>query len=288
MFIKDLFNNKKFVYSFELFPPKPDSPVETIYNALSELKKIKPDYISITYGTQGKIINNATINLARLVKEKYNIEPLAHLTAIHSDKNNILEFINQLKKYNINNILALRGDFRPDLPLSKDFKFASDLANFIKENGNFGISGACYPEGHFESKNLDDDIKNLKIKIDAGISHLNTQLFFDNEDFYNFMDKSAKYGINVPIQAGIMPLVKKRQVERIIGLTGVKIPKKISRTFAKFQNNEKALFDAGIAYATEQIFDLISYGVKGVHLYIMNNATVAQKITNNIISAINA
>lgn len=286
MFIKDMFSQKKIVYSFELFPPKPDSPIQTIYDALFKLQSLKPDYISITYGTQGKNIGDGTIKLARLVKEKYGIEPLAHLTAIHSDKNLILEFMNELKKYGIDNILALRGDIRQEFALSQDFKYAGDLVKFISQNGNFGISGACYPEGHFESKSLVEDIKNLKSKVLAGVSHLNTQLFYDNEDFYKFMDMVNLAGINVPIQAGIMPLIKKRQIERIIGLTGVKIPAKISRMLAKFGDNEQALYDAGIAYATEQIIDLVSYGVKGIHLYIMNNADMAIKITDNIASVL--
>jgi methylenetetrahydrofolate reductase (NADPH) len=286
MFIKDFFNKGKTVYSFELFPPKDDLPENCLYDTIAILKDLNPDYISITYGTKGINNDGATIRLARIVKEKYGITPLAHLTAIHNTKEDALNFLNELKACGIDNVLALRGDIRPNIPVSKDFKYASDLVRFIKENGNFGISAACYPEGHFESGSVDNDIKNLKIKVEAGAHHLNSQLFFDNEDFYKFSDKILKAGINVPVQAGIMPVVKKRQIERIISLTGVKIPPKFSRLFAKYSDNEKALFDAGIAYATEQIIDLLSFGVKGIHLYIMNNAEVASKITNNIASVL--
>lgn len=285
MFIRDLFEQKKVVYSFELFPPKPTSPIDTLYRALDELKELSPDYISITYGT-GAGMGEGTLNLCRLIKQKYGIEPLSHLTCIHSDKQSILEYLKELEKSGIENILALRGDIKPGLPLSEDFKYASELIEFIRRHGNFGISAACYPEGHFEAPDIVTDIKNLKKKVDAGAQHLNTQLFFVNEDFYRFMDMVRLAGIEVPIQAGVMPLVKRKQIERIIGLTGVKIPAKISRMLAKFGDNDVALFDAGIAYATEQIIDLLSYGVRGIHLYIMNNAAVAKRITQNISSII--
>lgn len=285
MFIKDLFKEKKTVYSFELFPPKPSSPIESLYSALDELKALSPDYISITYGT-GAGLGEATLALCRLIKEKYGIEPLSHLTCIHSNKEDILRYLKQLEEGGIGNILALRGDVKPGLPLSEDFKYASELIEFIRERGSFGISAACYPEGHFEAPDIVLDIKNLKRKVGAGAQHLNSQLFFDNEDFYRFTDMVRIAGIDVPIQAGVMPLVRRKQIERIIGLTGVKIPAKISRMLAKFGDSEQALFDAGIAYATEQIIDLLSYGVRGIHLYIMNSAAVAQKITQNISSII--
>jgi methylenetetrahydrofolate reductase (NADPH) len=285
MFIKDLFKARKTVYSFELFPPKQSSPIETLYAALDELKALSPDYISITYGT-GAGLGEDTLNLCRLIKQKYGIEPLSHLTCIHSDRESILRYLRRLKQSGIENILALRGDVKPGLPLSKDFKYAGQLIEFIRKNGDFGISAACYPEGHFESPDIVSDIRNLKAKVNAGAQHLNTQLFFDNEDFYRFMDMTKLAGIDVPIQAGVMPLVRRKQIERIIGLTGVKIPAKISRMLAKFGDSEEALFDAGIAYATEQIIDLLSYGVSGIHLYIMNSAAVANRITQNISSII--
>lgn len=285
MFIKDLFNRKKTVYSFELFPPKPSSPIESLHAALDAIKELSPDYISITYGT-GAGLGEATLALCRLVREKYGIEPLSHLTCIHSGREDILKYLGELKSAGIKNILALRGDIKPDLPLSKDFMYAGELIEFIRQNGDFGISAACYPEGHYEAPDIVTDIKNLKKKVDAGAQHLNSQLFFDNEDFYRFMDMARLAGIEVPIQAGIMPLVRRKQIERIVGLTGVKIPAKISRMLARFGDNDQALFDAGIAYATEQIIDLLSYGVPGIHLYIMNSAAVAQKITQNISSII--
>lgn len=282
MNIKDLFGKGKLVYSFEIFPPKADSPISTLYDALGSFKELKPDYISVTYGTSGEENQNNTIEISRTIKEKYNIEPLMHLTAIHSDKETVKRTCEKLKAYGIKNVLALRGDVHPGVPVSKDFKYASDLITYLKEVADFNIAAACYPEGHFESKSLEQDLQALKKKVDLGVSHLNTQLFFENQPFYRFKELCAKNNIDVPIQAGIMPLVRKKQIERIVSLSGAKIPSKISRMFARFGNDERALYDAGIAYATEQIIDLISYGVDGIHLYSMNKPDVAARITENI------
>ncbi|MDI9487634.1 MAG: methylenetetrahydrofolate reductase [NAD(P)H] [Bacillota bacterium] len=282
MNIKDLFVKKKAVVSFEIFPPKATSPIEKIYDTLEALRGLMPDYISITYGAGGSVISNRTVELASLVKNKYKIEPLAHLTAIHSSKEDILHLLNELKEKNINNILALRGDIKEGHPVSKDFRYASDLVKFILQNGNFNISGACYPEGHFESANLDKDLDFLKKKVDSGVTHLNTQLFFDNQDFYCFLEKARKKGINVPIQAGIMPIVKKKQIENIVFLSGVKLPSKFSKLIAKYGHDDEMMRAAGVEYATEQIIDLLKNNVQGIHLYIMNNAQLAKDIIKNI------
>jgi methylenetetrahydrofolate reductase (NADPH) len=280
MYISELFEKKKAVLSFEIFPPKLTSPIESIYETIEQLSLLAPDFISITYSAGGSG-NSRTAELCKLVKEKYKIEPLAHLTCVNSCKKDIINEIEKLKNYGIKNILALRGDKNPQFNCS-DFKYSSDLINFIMNNGNFNVSAACYPEGHIESVNLDDDIKNLKYKVDCGAKHLITQLFFDNEDYFNFKEKTDKAGIIVPIETGIMPLVKKQQVERMITLTGVKIPAKLSRILAKFSDDPKSLMEAGIAYATDQIIDLLSSGVRGIHLYVMNNPYVANKIYGNI------
>lgn len=282
MNIDRFFKEKKAVFSFEIFPPKQTAPIETIYGTLEALSGLRPDYISITYGAGGALRNNRTLELASLVKNKYGIESLAHLTAIHSDKQGVLEFLTSMKDSGLENILALRGDKREDLELSKDFKYASDLVHFIKQNGDFHISGACYPDGHFESPGVDDDIQNLKIKVDSGVTHLNTQLFFDNDSFYRFIDKVRRLGITIPIQAGIMPIISKRQIERTVSLTGGSLPAKFSKLVARYGDNDEAMRAAGIAYATEQIIDLLTNDVEGIHLYIMNNAAVAHKITDNV------
>ena len=182
------------------------------------------------------------------------------------------------KQAGVENILALRGDVNPALVPKQDFRYASDLVSFIKENGDFNIIGACYPEGHSESSSLLDDIRNLKIKVDAGTDHLITQLFFDNSYFYSFRERASIAGINVPIEAGIMPAVNKKQIERMVTLCGVRLPKKFVTMMEKYENNPVAMRDAGIAYAVDQIVDLMAHGVDGIHLYTMNNPYIAKKI----------
>lgn len=280
MQIDKLFKTKRAVFSIEVFPPKQTTPIENIYPTLERLSALSPDFISVTYSAGGSG-NGRTGEIASMLKDTYKVEPLAHLTCINSDRQTIDCQLAGLKKSGIENILALRGD-KVAGAKEGEFKYASNLISHISKFGGFNIGAACYPEGHHESADLDADIINLKKKTDAGASHLISQLFFDNEDFYNFLDKCQKNDITVPIQAGIMPLIRKSQVERILTLTGVKIPQKLSRLLAKFSNDQDSLTEAGISYATDQIVDLLSYGVSGIHLYVMNNADVGERIINNI------
>lgn len=288
MQIKEIFDKKKLVFSFEIFPPKATSSIDTIYKTLEALSDLRPDFISVTYGAGGGSNQNKTTEITSIIKNKYNIESVAHLTCISSTKHEINEVLKGLKKEGVENILALRGDVPLDEEIKGDFKHASDLVKYIKENGNFDLAGTCYPEGHMDSKNLEEDVKNLKYKIDAGVTHLITQLFYDNNEFYNFMNLVKKYNINVPIEAGIMPLTNKKQIYRIAELSGSKIPDKYRKIVDKFEHDPDALLDAGIAYATEQIIDLISNGVDGIHLYTMNNPYVARKTHNNIIKLVHS
>lgn len=283
----ELFKNKK-VLSFEIFPPKRTSSIDTIYSTLEELKDLKPDFISVTYGAGGSENCNTTIEIASAIKHKYGVESVAHLPSINLSKEEVLLNLEKFKENGIENILALRGDINPEITPKDDFKHASDLITFIKANGNFNIIGACYPEGHTENKDLDKDIENLKIKVDAGAEHLVTQLFFDNNYFYNFQDKMKKIGINVPVEAGIMPVTNKKQIEKMATLCGVQLPKKFIKMMEKYEHNALAMRDAGIAYAVDQIVDLVSQGVDGIHLYTMNNPYIAKRIyeaTHNIINA---
>ena len=275
MKISKLFKTKT-VYSFEIFPPK-TSPIDTIYTTLDELKGLSPDFISVTYGAGGSSNKDATIEIASAIKNKYNLESVAHLPCIYLTKENVYEMLKEFNNKSIENILALRGDINPDIPPKKDFKYASDLISFIKENGNFNTIAACYPEGHTESKSLKEDIKNLKYKVDSGANHLITQLFFDNNCFYYFLELVRKEGIDVPIQAGIMPVTNKNQIDRIVKLSGATLPKKFTAMLDKYENKDLELKEAGIEYAIEQILDLISQGVDGIHLYTMNNPYVAKK-----------
>lgn len=281
MRIADKFKQGKTIFSFEVFPPKKTSPVETILNALEQMKELSPDYFSITYGAGGSNPGK-TLEIASKIKNEYGIEALAHLTCINSNKEDIDKVLEDLQKENIENILALRGDIVPDLEPKTDFKYASELCEYIKTKGNFNLAGACYPEVHVDAENQVEDIINLKKKVDNGAEFLISQLFFDNSAFYRFYESTKIAGINVPIEAGIMPVTNKKQIERMVSMCGVSLPGKFSKIMQKYENNPEALRDAGIAYAIEQIVDLIANDVDGIHLYTMNNPYVATKIKGAI------
>lgn len=283
----ELFKHKR-VLSFEIFPPKRTSPVDTIYDTIDELKDLAPDFISVTYGAGGSENNTQTLKIASAVKKVYGVESVAHLPSINLTKDDVRTMLNIFNETGIENILALRGDINPDFEPKTDFKYASDLIAFIKEHGDFNVVGACYPEGHTETKSLVEDIHNLKIKVDAGADQLITQLFFDNRDFYSFRERAAIAGIHVPIQAGIMPVTNRKQIERMVSLCGVKLPKKFLAIMERFEHNPEAMRDAGIAYAIDQIVDLITHGVDGIHLYTMNNPYIAQRISAAISTLIAA
>ncbi|RCW47738.1 MULTISPECIES: methylenetetrahydrofolate reductase [NAD(P)H] [unclassified Halanaerobium] len=282
MKIKDIFAEKKVVFSLEIFPPKYDMHIETIYKVLDKFKKIEPDYMSVTYGAGGGVNNNKTCEISSLLKEKYGVEPLAHLTCINSTQENIDDILERLKANKIENILALRGDKPLDGSQTGNYNYAYQLIDYIKKKGDFGVAAASYPEGHLETENLAEDIEYLKHKVDYGVDYLITQMFFDNQIFYNFISQIRKKGIDIPIEAGIMPVINKKQVGRIIELSDAYFPEKFKKILVKYQDNPEALRDAGIAYAVEQIVDLISSDVDGIHLYTMNNPFVARKIKEAI------
>ena len=282
MRISDLFKKKNCLWSFEIFPPKPTADVAAVAGTVEKLAALGPDYISVTCSAGGTG-NARTAEIAKLVKD-CGVEPLAHVTCINSSEADISRTLSELSSLGISNVLALRGDRVEGAKESEDFRHASDLVSFIDRwgGGKFDIAGACYPEGHPESPDILTDIRNLKKKVDAGVTHLNTQLFYDNEDFFRFRDMLSLAGIDVPEQAGIMPLVKKSHVDRTIALSGAKIPAGISRMISRFYDKPEALMEAGIAYAVSQIADLLSAGVSGIHLYVMNNAYVAERITESV------
>lgn len=285
MKIKQMFE-KGTVFSFEIFPPKKTSSIDTIYNTLEQLRDLKPDFISVTFGAGGSSNNNTTCEIAQTIKEKYGIESAAHLPCINYTKEEIVKILGEFKKHGISNILALRGDINPDIPPKSDFKYASDLISFIKQHGDFDIAGACYPEGHMETDNLVTDVLNLKKKIEAGAEHLISQLFFDNSYFYSFLERTQIAGIDVPIEAGIMPVTNKGQIERMVSMCGASLPSKFAKMIQKYEHSPEALRDAGIAYAIDQIVDLVSNGVDGIHLYTMNNPYVAKRISEAVESII--
>ncbi len=285
MYIKDIFAQRKPVISFEIFPPKKDGSIEAIYSTLDGLKDLKPDYISVTYGAGGST-KDRTLEIASLIKHKYGVESLAHLTCITSTKEEIGTMLSQLANNNIHNVLTLRGD----LPQEADFEFpnplhynyACDLVKEVKSRGGFSIGAACYPEGHPECGDMQKDLDHLKTKVEAGADFLITQLFFDNDLFYDFLDKITAMNIKLPVTVGVMPALNKNQIHRMTSLTGASVPPKLGRMMDKYEHSPEALKEAGIAFATEQIIDLLSWGVDGIHLYTMNRPEVTKEITMNI------
>lgn len=273
----ELFENKT-VFSLEVFPPKPDAEESVIYDTLEELSDISPDFISVTYGAGGGNNGCKTIQIASDIKHRYGVESVAHLPCIDLKREKAAEILDSLQAKGIENVLALRGDRRGEGGSTGDFLHASDLISFIKENYDFNVLAACYPEVHPESGSAVNDLKWLRYKTDCGADHLITQLFLDNRYFYDFHEKARIAGIGVPIEAGIMPVTNKRQIERMVKLCGVELPKKFVRILERYEHNEAALRDAGIAYAIDQITDLIAEGVDGIHLYTMNNPYAAHKI----------
>jgi methylenetetrahydrofolate reductase (NADPH) len=281
MKISDLYKEDKTILSFEVFPPKKTSPIESVYGALEELCSLKPAYISVTYGAGGTAADN-TCAIAAKIKHDYNIEPIAHITCVNSSKAEVEASLDSFKANDIENVLALRGDIVPDMEPKTDFKYASELTVFIKKKGGFHIAGACYPEIHPEAKDEVSDIINLKKKVDAGAEFLISQLFYDNRTFYEFEKRCRLAGINVPIEAGIMPVINTKQIQRMVSLCGASLPAKFVRIMNRYENNPEALREAGIAYAVDQCVDLIANGVSGIHLYTMNNPYVARRITEAV------
>ena len=286
MKLTEIFKKDKFCLSFEVFPPKTDSNYDSVKHATEEIAKLNPSFMSVTYGAGGGT-SKYTLDIAKNIKEKYNVPSLAHLTCVSSTRETVKERIKDMVDAGIENVMALRGDLTPEM-VGKDrnhwdYKHAIDLIRDIKSSGfDFCIGGACYPEIHPESTNQNEDIKYLKEKVDAGCSFLTTQMFFDNNLFYNFMYKIREAGITVPIIPGIMPITNKKQVERAINLSGSFMPQRFKALVDKFGDSSETMLQAGIIYATDQIIDLFANGIKNVHVYSMNNPFVAEKIKENL------
>ena len=285
MKLYELFGQGKTVFSCEVFPPKKTSPVDSIFKTLDGLKDIRSDFISVTYGAGGSdTVNQSTHEIASIIQNQYNTPAMAHLTCVAAGKSEVDDILAKLKAAGVENILALRGDVNPNYPPKTDFKHASELVAYIRANSDFGVSAACYPEGHPESPDMVSEIRHLKEKVDAGAQHLVSQLFFDNEDFFRFLEHCRMAGINVPIEAGIMPVLSASSIQRMVSMCGASIPKKLSRILARYGDHPEALREAGMAYAIDQIADLIAGGVDGIHLYTMNNPAVARQISDSLSS----
>ena len=266
--------------SFEVFPPNPEVGNDKIISALQNMQDLAPHFISVTASNNKFNIKETTVRLADYIQNDLNIKTIAHLPAIYLTKDKVAETIADLDKVGVQKILALRGDIIPGVEPQKDFRYATDLIEFITEQApHFDIVGACYPEGHPDSPNQISDIQNLKKKVDAGCSSLVTQLFFDNERFYDFQDKCTLAGIDVPIHAGIMPILNRNQALRLLKTCeNIHLPRKFKAILDKYENDPESLKAAGLAYAVDQIVDLVTQDVAGVHLYTMNNAETAQYI----------
>ena len=282
MNMSSLFEGGRTVFSFEVFPPKKDGSIDTIYSTLEQLSDLHPDFISVTYGAGGSAAGCSTRELATFIKEKCHTQSIAHLTCVNSTKEDIDRIIKEFEEHGIENVLALRGDINPAFPPKDDFRHASDLIEYMKARSDLHFSGACYPECHPEAKDMIDDIRNLKKKVDAGAEHLISQLFFENSHFYDFLEKARIAGINVPIEAGIMPCTNAKQIQRMVSMCGASLPPKFTKMIHRYGDNDEAMRDAGIAYAVDQIIDLVANGVDGIHLYTMNNPYIARKISESV------
>ena len=283
MKIKDLITQDKATLSFEVFPPKKDTDFADVEAAALGIAALKPDYMSVTYGAGGSTKGH-TIQLAREIQEKYDVPTIAHLTCVCTSRDGIKNALVEMKNAGIENILALRGDIPKnyDGQVFAEFSHASELVELIKESGDFCVGGACYPEVHPDSANKHDDIAGLKKKVDAGCDYLTTQMFFDNNIFFNFMYRIREAGINVPIIPGIMPITKRVQVKNAVKLSGCNVPERFKSIVDAFGDTEAAMRQAGIAYATDQIIDLMANGVKHIHVYSMNKPEVAAGIQKNL------
>ena len=282
MKIRDIIAKRETVLSFEVFPPKTSDTFDSVKHATEEIAKLHPSFMSVTYGAAGTSAGYTTAIAENLLH--CGVTPLAHLTCVCSDEEKIAQQLAFLKQAGIENILALRGDIPQGMEKMEGWKFthANELVEFIKKNGDFCVGGACYPEGHVESRNQKEDIVYLKKKVDAGCDFLTTQMFFDNNIFYSFLYKIREAGITVPIIPGIMPVTNAKQIKRIAQLSGTYLPQRFKQIVDRYGENPAAMKQAGIAYATDQIIDLYANGIKAVHVYSMNNPDVAAKICENL------
>lgn len=276
---------KKSHLSFEVFPPKKDEEFENVYQILKDLGKLNPDYISCTYGAGGSRAGK-TIEITSFIQKELHIDAIAHITCVGFTKEDLEQNCTALKAAGVGRVLALRGD-RPQTMTdeqfnNREFYYAADLVRYLKEHTTLDISGACYPEKHFESPSLEEDLRHLKEKVDAGISSLISQMFFDNQYFYRFLDKARALNINVPIHAGIMPITTAKQLGTTVSLSGSSVPKELADIIATYGDDKEDMRKAGIDYAVRQIRDLQEHGVDGIHIYSMNKVKTTTEICGMI------
>lgn len=286
MKIRDILGKGNPTLSFEVFPPKTEDKYESVEKAAMEIAAKNPSFMSVTYGAGGGT-SRYTVEIAAEIQERYGVMALAHLTCVSSTREKVHQVLKELKLRGVENVLALRGDIPQDGKVEKDYHYASELIREIKEIGDFCIGAACYPEGHVESENKTKDIQHLQEKVEAGCDFVTTQMFFDNNILYNYLYRIREKGITVPVIAGIMPVTNVSQIRRICQMSGTYLPSRFKAIVDRFGENPAAMKQAGIAYATEQIIDLIANGVNGIHVYSMNKPDVAEKIQENLSEILN-
>ena len=284
MRIDSILANGSVHLSCEVFPPKKFDGILQAKEAAQEIAALKPAFMSVTYGASGSAPGH-TLEVAEAVRQG-GVTPLCHLTCVQSGREQVLKVLNEMQARGMKNVLALRGDLPQNGEPCRDFVYARDLVEFIHQQGDFCVGAACYPEGHPESGGRMKDIEYLKAKVDAGVSFLITQMFFDNGTLYNFLYRALRAGIDVPVCAGIMPICDVRQVERVTKLSGSIMPPRFAAIADRFAHDPQAMTQAGIAYATEQIIDLVANGVNHIHLYTMNKPWIAREICSNLSSII--
>ena len=281
MKISDILKQDKVTLSFEVFPPKNSSSYESVAQATQEIAALRPDFMSVTYGAGGGTSEH-TVHIASDLHKKYGVTVLTHLTCVSSTKAHVSSMLEAFKAHGLENVLALRGDIPAGGAPANDYRFAAELVCDIKEQGDFCVGGACYPEGHVEASNKTEDILRLKEKVEAGCEFLTTQMFFDNHILNNFLYKIREAGITVPVLPGIMPVTNKSQIRRICSLSGTYLPERFKAVVDRFGDNPKAMRQAGVAYATDQVIDLIANGINNIHIYSMNKPEVAKAIMENL------
>ena len=281
MKISDILKQDKVTLSFEVFPPKTSSSYESVAHATQEIAALHPDFMSVTYGAGGGTSEH-TVQIAADLHAKYGVNVLTHLTCVSSTRQHVSAMLEKFKQHGIENVLALRGDIPAGGAPENDYHYAAELVRDIKSQGDFCVGGACYPEGHVESETQKEDIRHLKEKVDCGLDFLTTQMFFDNHILYNFLYKIREAGITVPVLPGIMPVTNKSQIKRICSLSGTYLPERFKAVVDRFGDNPKAMRQAGVAYATDQVIDLIANGINNIHIYSMNKPEVARAIMENL------
>ena len=281
MRISELLKREGVTFSLEVFPPKTSEKYTETAEKAMEIARLNPDFMSVTYGAGGGT-GEFTAGIAEEIQKRFGVPTLAHLTCVSSGRDHVMKMLEVYREKGIENILALRGDIPADGKVSTDYRYAVELIRDIRENGDFCIGGACYPEGHVESENKREDLRHLKEKTDAGLDFLTTQMFFNNDIFYNFLYRAREAGIDIPVIAGIMPITSAKMLKRSIAMSGTDVPQRFRAIVDCFGTDPEAMTQAGIVYASEQIIDLIANGIRHIHVYTMNKPDVAGRIMKNL------